>query len=66
MLGVHRLLRIGANPVAGLLFDRRGRRPMFLLGMVLAVLSTLGYAMTPLKKGCDWSPEAEGAIMGHL
>jgi MFS family permease len=45
MLGVHRLLRIGANPVAGLLFDRRGRRPMFLLGMVLAVLSTLGYAM---------------------
>ena len=22
--------------------------------------------MTPLKKGCDWPPWAEGAIVGHL
>jgi MFS family permease len=44
MLGVNRLIRIPANPLAGVVFDRGGRRPLFLLGMVLGVLSTAGYA----------------------
>jgi MFS family permease len=45
MLGVHRLIRIAGNPVAGLLYDRWGRRPLFLTGMVLALLSTTGYSL---------------------
>ncbi len=44
MLGVNRLIRIPANPLAGMLFDRGSRRPLFLLGMLLGVLSTAGYA----------------------
>ncbi|MEE4194293.1 MAG: MFS transporter, partial [Anaerolineae bacterium] len=31
------------NPLVGLLVNQRRRKPFFLLGMVLAVLSTLGY-----------------------
>lgn len=45
MLGIHRLIRIPGNPLAGLLFDRRQRRPLFVAGMVLAVLSTAGYGL---------------------
>ncbi len=45
MLGVHRLIRIAGNPVAGLLYDRWGRRPLFLAGMLLALLSTTGYGL---------------------
>jgi MFS family permease len=44
MLGINRLIRIPANPLAGVLFDRGSRRPLFLLGMALGVLSTAGYA----------------------
>ncbi len=45
MLGVNRLVRIPGNPLAGILYDRRGRRPLFLLGMVLAVISTASYGL---------------------
>ncbi|GAB4527774.1 MAG: MFS transporter [Anaerolineae bacterium] len=45
MLGIHRLIRIAGNPVAGLLYDRWGRRPLFLAGMLLAVLSTTSYGL---------------------
>jgi MFS family permease len=44
MLGINRLIRIPSNPLAGMLFDRGDRRPLFLLGMLLGVLSTGGYA----------------------
>ncbi len=43
MLGANRLIRIPSNPLAGALFDRFGRRRLFLLGMGLGVASTLGY-----------------------
>jgi MFS family permease len=45
MLGIHRLIRIPGNPLAGLVYDRRGRRTLFVVGMVLAVLSTAGYGL---------------------
>ncbi len=45
MLGVNRLVRIPGNPLAGLLFDRWGRRWMFILGMLLGVLSTASYSL---------------------
>lgn len=45
MLGANRLIRVPSNPVVGLLFDRLGRRRLFLFGMVLGVLSTLGYGL---------------------
>ncbi|MGD9317473.1 MAG: MFS transporter [Anaerolineae bacterium] len=45
MLGVHRLIRIPGNAIAGQLYDRWGRRPLFLAGMVLALLSTTGYGL---------------------
>ncbi len=45
MLGIHRLIRIPGNPLAGLLFDRWGRRPLFILGMICAVLSTASYGL---------------------
>jgi MFS transporter, DHA1 family, multidrug resistance protein len=45
LLSVNRLVRIPGNLVAGVLFDRWGRRPLFLLGMVLGVLSTAGYGL---------------------
>jgi MFS transporter, DHA1 family, multidrug resistance protein len=43
LLGANRLIRIPANPLAGLLNDRWGRRRLFLLGMFLGMLSTLAY-----------------------
>jgi len=45
MLGVNRLIRIPANPLAGSLLDRWGRRQLFVLGMLLGVLSTASYAL---------------------
>ena len=45
MLGANRLIRIPGNPVAGVLFDRWGRRRLFILGMILGVLSTTSYAL---------------------
>ncbi|MCD6286220.1 MAG: MFS transporter [Anaerolineae bacterium] len=45
MLGVNRLIRVWSNPVAGLLYDHSGRRRLFLLGMFLGMLSTLGYGL---------------------
>jgi len=43
MLGANRLIRIPGNPLVGALFDRFGRRRLFLLGMGLGIASTLGY-----------------------
>ncbi len=45
MLGANRLIRIPSNPLAGALFDRFGRRRLFLLGMSFGVASTLGYGI---------------------
>jgi len=45
MLGVNRLVRVPGNPLAGLLLDRWGRRPLFVVGMLLGVLSTAGYGL---------------------
>jgi len=45
MLGVNRLVRVPGNPLAGLLLDRWGRRPLFVAGMLLGVLSTAGYGL---------------------
>jgi len=45
MLGANRLVRIPGNPLAGVFFDRWGRRPLFLLGMLVGVLSIVGSAL---------------------
>ena len=45
LLSVHRLVRIPGNPLAGALMDHLGRRPLFVLGMVLAVASTASYGL---------------------
>ena len=45
MLSIHRLIRIPGNPLAGVLLDRQGRRRLFILGMVLATLSTAAYGL---------------------
>lgn len=46
ILGVNRFIRLGANGMSGVLSDRLGRRSPFLLGMLLALLSTAGYLLT--------------------
>lgn len=43
ILSVHRFIRLIANSVGGVLYDRFGRRRPFLLGMMLAVVATSGY-----------------------
>jgi MFS family permease len=45
LLGVNRLVRIPGNPIAGRLYDRLGRRPLFLVGLGLGILSTLSYVL---------------------
>ncbi len=45
LLSVHRLVRIPGNPIAGALMDHLGRRPLFVLGMVLAVAATASYGL---------------------
>ncbi|HMD88288.1 MAG TPA: MFS transporter [Anaerolineaceae bacterium] len=46
ILSIHRLIRIPANPLAGFLVDRFGRRkPLFIFGMVLAVASSTAYGL---------------------
>jgi DHA1 family multidrug resistance protein-like MFS transporter len=43
LLGANRLIRIPGNPLAGTLYDRLDRRPLFLTGLLLGVLSTVAY-----------------------
>lgn len=45
MLGINRLVRIPGNPVVGLLQDRRGRKPLFVLGMGIGTLSVAGFGL---------------------
>jgi MFS family permease len=45
ILSVHRLVRIPGNLVVGYFQDRLGRRRLFVLGMILAVVSTAGYGL---------------------
>ena len=45
LVGINRLIRIPGNPIAGLFYDRLGRRRLFLLGMLLGTLSTDSYAI---------------------
>jgi MFS family permease len=45
LLGINRVVRIPGNPIAGLLYDRWGRRRLFLLGLLLGILSTASYAV---------------------
>ena len=46
VLSANRIVRLAANSLAGLLSDRLGRRRPYLLGMVLAVVSTAGYLVS--------------------
>jgi MFS family permease len=45
LLGVNRLIRIPGNSIAGLFYDRLGRRRLFLLGLLLGALSTASYVV---------------------
>jgi len=45
LLGANRMVRIPGNLVSGAFYDRAGRRPLFLIGLVLGILSTLSYGM---------------------
>jgi MFS family permease len=45
LLAANRLIRIPGNLLAGALNDRLHRRPLFLLGLFLGILSTLSYGM---------------------
>lgn len=45
VFSIHRILRLFGNPLVGLLINRRRRKPIFLVGMGLAVLSTFGYVL---------------------
>ena len=44
LLAANRIIRIPGNLVAGVLTDRYQRRPLFLLGLCLGIVSTLSYA----------------------
>jgi len=46
MLGVNRLVRLPANPLAGILLDRWGRRIPFISGMALGTVAIAGFAVT--------------------
>ena len=45
MLGVNRLVRVPGNLIVGPLLDRWGRRPLFLLGLVLGACATASYGL---------------------
>jgi MFS family permease len=45
LLGIHRLIRIPGNSIAAVFINQSRRKPYFMAGMVLAVLSTAGYAV---------------------
>lgn len=45
LLGANRMIRIPGNLLAGALNDRLGRRPLFLTGLLLGILSTLSYSL---------------------
>lgn len=75
LLGVNRLIRIPGNPLAGMLYDRRGRRHLFLLGLLLGVISTAVYGLArgfwPLLAGrllwgMAWSLINVGGLMMTL
>ncbi len=46
LLSIHRLIRIPLNPLVGVLQDRVGRRIPFLIGLTLAVVSTVMYGLS--------------------
>ena len=46
LLSANRIVRLGANTVAGAIFVRLPPRGPYLVGMTLAVTSTLGYAVS--------------------
>lgn len=72
MLGIHQLIRIPGNPLAGQPYDRWGHRPLFLAGMVLALLDVgLGaagsgavLATLAARVGDLTPPGREGTVMG--
>lgn len=45
LLGANRMIRIPGNLVSGAFYDRGRRRPLFLLGLVLGILSTMSYGL---------------------
>jgi len=45
LLGANRMIRIPGNLLAGSFYDRAGRRPLFLAGLSLGILSTLSYGL---------------------
>lgn len=45
LLGANRMIRIPGNLVAGALYDRSRRRPLFLIGLCLGIVSTLSYGL---------------------
>ncbi len=47
VLSVNRLIRVLVGSPLGALSDRRGRRPILLLGAVLGLSSTVGYVLFP-------------------
>lgn len=55
VLSANRFIRLAANPLAGWLSDRLGRRPPYLAGMALAAASTAAYlaasSLAPLLVG---------------
>ncbi len=45
LLGANRMVRIPGNLLAGGFYDRMRRRPLFLVGLALGILSTLSYSL---------------------
>jgi MFS family permease len=45
LLGANRLIRIPGNLLVGVINDRRPRRPLFLAGLTLGIVSTLSYSV---------------------
>src|SRR5262245_12555540 len=46
VLSANRIVRLASNSLGGLLLDRLGRRGPYLVGMVLAFVSTVGYSVS--------------------